>query len=139
VAAEKRAFQTSREEHRRLLMAFVGAVNGGEQRNLLDLLAEDAVMIADAGPGGSRYGRIRNVGRAIVGRTKIAALMQAAARQQLPRAEIQERVLNGEPAAVAFRGGRAVAAFLVSVADGKIRHVFMQTDPERLRHLGPLN
>jgi RNA polymerase sigma-70 factor (ECF subfamily) len=84
-------------------------------------------------------GRIRNVGRPIVGRTKIAALMQAAARQQLPRAEIQERVLNGERAAVAFRGGRAVAAFLVSVADGKIRHVFMQTDPERLRHLGPLN
>src|ERR1700737_3500842 len=139
VAAEKRVFQTSREEHRRLLMAFVHAVTGGEQDLLLKLLAEDAVLIADAGPGGTRYGRIRNVGRPVVGRTKIAALMQAAARQKVPPAEIQERVLNGEPAAVAFRNGRAVAAFLISVADGQIRHVFMQTDPERLRHVGPLN
>jgi RNA polymerase sigma-70 factor (ECF subfamily) len=139
VAAEKRVFQTSREEHRRLLMAFVRAVTGGEHELLLKLLAEDAVLIADAGPGGARYGRIRNVGRPVVGRTKIAALMQASARQKVPPAEIQERVLNGEPAAVAFRNGRAVAAFLISVADGEIRHVFMQTDPERLRHVGPLN
>ncbi len=139
VAAEKRVFQTSREEHRRLLMAFVRAAADGEHDRLLELLAQDAVLIADAGPGGTRYGRIRNVGRPVVGRTKIAALMEAAARQKLPPVEIQERVLNGEPAAVAFRDGRAVAAFLISVADGEIRHVFMQTDPERLRHLGPLN
>jgi hypothetical protein len=44
----------------------------------------------------------------------------------------------GSPGA-AFRDGRAVAAFLISVAGGKIRHVFMQTDPERLGHVGPLN
>jgi RNA polymerase sigma-70 factor (ECF subfamily) len=48
-------------------------------------------------------------------------------------------VLNGEPAAVAFKDGRAIAAILVAVADGKIRHVYMQSDPERLRHVGPLN
>src|SRR5713226_8435616 len=139
VAAEKRVFQTSREEHRRLLMAFVRAAADGEHERLLELLAKDAVLIADAGPGGTRYGRIRSVGRPVVGRTKIAALMEAAARQKLPPVQIQERVLNGEPAAVAFRGGRAVAPFLISVADGEIRHVFMQTDPERLPHLGPLN
>jgi RNA polymerase sigma-70 factor (ECF subfamily) len=120
-------------------MAFAGAVNGGDQEVLLKLLAEDAVLIADTGPGGARYGRIRNVGRPVVGRTKIAALMKAAARQGVPQGELQERVLNGEPAAVVFRDGRAVAALLISVADGKIRHVFLQSDPERLRHLGPLN
>lgn len=139
VAAEKRVFQTSREEHRRLLMAFVRAATDGEHASLVRLLAKDAVLIADAGPDGTRYGRIRSVGRPVVGRTKIAALMEAAARQKLPPVEIQERVLNGEPAAVAFRDGRVVAAFLISVADGEIRHVFMQTDPERLRNLGPLN
>jgi RNA polymerase sigma-70 factor (ECF subfamily) len=139
VAVEKRVFQTSREEHRRLLMAFAGAVNGGEHEVLLKLLAEDAVLITDAGPSGARYGRIRNVGRPVVGRTKIAALMKALARQGVPQGELQERVLNGEPAAVAFRNGRAVAALLISVADGRIRHVFVQSDPERLRRLGPLN
>jgi RNA polymerase sigma-70 factor, ECF subfamily len=139
VAAEKRVFKTSPEEHRRLLMAFVHAVTGGEQESLLEILAEDAVLIADAGPDGGRYGQIRNVGRPVVGRTKIVAVMKAAARQDVPPPEIQERMLNGEPAAVAFLDGRAIAAILVSVADGKVRHVFMQTDPERLRHLGRLS
>jgi RNA polymerase sigma-70 factor (ECF subfamily) len=137
VAAEKRVFQTSPEEHKRLLMAFVGAVTRGDEAALIDLLAEDAVLIADAGPKGGSYGRIRNVGRPVVGRTRIVAAMKASARQDVPRPDICERLLNGEPAAVAFVEGRAIAAILVSVADGKIRHVFMQTDPDRLRHVGP--
>jgi len=139
VAAEKRVFQTSREEHRRLLMAFVGAVTGGEHDRMLELLAEDAVLIADSGPGGTRYGRLRNVGRPVVGSTKIATIMQAFARQDVAPPAIEERTLNGEPAVVAFRDGRPLAAILVSVADGKIRHVFVQTDAERLRHLAPLH
>jgi RNA polymerase sigma-70 factor (ECF subfamily) len=32
-----------------------------------------------------------------------------------------------------------LAAILVSVADGKIRHVFIQIDPDRLRHVGSLH
>jgi RNA polymerase sigma-70 factor (ECF subfamily) len=46
-------------------------------------------------------------------------------------------MLNGEPAVIAVRDGRAVAAVLVSVADGQIRHVFVQLDPERLRRIRP--
>jgi RNA polymerase sigma-70 factor (ECF subfamily) len=139
VATERRVLTASREEHRRLLAAFVSAINGGEQQPLVELLAEDAVFIADAGPNGS-YGRIRNVGRPVVGRKKIAALVRAIARQPaFPRLQIQERVLNGEPAVVASVDGKAMAAIFVSVAAGQIRHVFMQGDPERLKHIGPLN
>ena len=139
VAVEKRVFKASPEEHRQLLTAFMSAVLGGEQQQLLGLLAEDAVLIADAGPSGGHYGRIRNVGRPIVGNIRIAAAMKAFSRQDVPRPHIEERVLNGEPAVVAFRDGSAIAAILVSIADGRIRHVFMQTDPERLKHLGPLD
>jgi RNA polymerase sigma-70 factor (ECF subfamily) len=106
---------------------------------LLELLAEDAVLIADAGPSGGRYGRVRNAGRPVVGRTKIAALMKAFFSQGVSQLELQERTLNGEPAVVAFQDGRALAAIFVSVADGKIRHAFVQTDPARLRHVGPSN
>jgi RNA polymerase sigma-70 factor (ECF subfamily) len=140
VAAEKRGFQTSREEHQRLLRAFVGAVNGDQHEVLLDLLAEDAVLIADAGEHGRRYGQLRNVGRPVVGRKRVAALLRAFARQDVPpTAEYRERTLNGEPAVVAFRDGRAFAVVFVSVTGGSIRRVFVQTDPERLRRLGPLD
>ena len=139
VAAEKRVFETSREEHGRLLMAFVEAVNGGADDRLVTLLAEDAVLIADAGPSGVRYGRLRNVMRPVVGRAKIVSLMQAFAKQDVARPEVRERMLNGEPAAVAYRKGVAEAAIFVSISEGVIRHVFLQIDVERLRHLKPLD
>src|SRR5258708_3292320 len=56
VAAERRVFQTSREQHRKLLTAFVRAILGGDHERLLELLAEDAGLIADAGPSRGRYG-----------------------------------------------------------------------------------
>ena len=140
VATERRVFQTSRDEHRRLLTAFVQATTSGDQDALLDMLAEDAVLIADAGPGVVRYGRIRNIGRPVVGRRKIAALLNVIGSQRVgPPVELQERTLNGGPAVVLFQGGRAVSAILVSVADGKVRHVFLHVDAERLSHVGPPN
>jgi RNA polymerase sigma-70 factor (ECF subfamily) len=140
MAAEKRVLQTPREEHQRLLRAFVRAVNEGKQQELLELLAEDAVFIADGGSGGTRFGRVRNVGRPVVGRKKIAAVLKAFSSQpESRRIVIEERILNGEPAVVAFQDGRARAAILISVGDHKVRHVFVQIDPDRLRHLGPSN
>jgi RNA polymerase sigma-70 factor (ECF subfamily) len=140
VASERRVFQTSPDEHRRLLTAFVQATTGGDQNALLEMLAEDAVLIADAGPGVVRYGGIRNIGRPVVGRRKIAALLKIIGSQTVgPAIELQQRTLNGEPAVVVFQGGRAVSAILVSVADGKVRHVFLQFDRERLKHVGPPN
>jgi RNA polymerase sigma-70 factor (ECF subfamily) len=140
VATERRVFQTSRDEHRRLLAAFVKATTSGDQDALLEMLAEDAVLIADAGPGVVRYGRIRNIGRPVVGRRKIAALLKVIGAQRIGSSPVfHERTLNGGPAIVVFQDGRAVSAILVSVADGKVQHVFLQVDEERLRHVGPPN
>jgi RNA polymerase sigma-70 factor (ECF subfamily) len=140
VATERRVFQTSPDEHRRLLAAFVQATTSGDQNALLDMLAEDAVLIADAGPGVVRYGRIRNIGRPVVGRRKIAALLKIIGSQTVgPAIELQERTLNGEPAVVVFQAGSAVSAIMISVADGKVRHVFIHVDRERLSHVGPPN
>ena len=137
VAVERRALHTSRDEHERLLMAFVRAITSGEHAALAEVLAEDAVLIADAGPGGGRFGRIRNVGRPVVGRKKVAALVKAIASQDgLSGIELRQRVLNGEPAVVAFSDGHAVVAIFVSVGDGQIRGVFLQADSERLRYVG---
>jgi RNA polymerase sigma-70 factor (ECF subfamily) len=137
VAEERRTLEASDEEHRRLLMAFVRAIRDGEVEPLFDLLADDAVFIAD-NPG-KGYGRIRSVRRPVQGRIKIAALVRAISSQSVPKAEVQERTLNGQPAAVLIRNGRVVLAILVAVADEKIRRVFLQADPERLRYVGTLN
>jgi RNA polymerase sigma-70 factor (ECF subfamily) len=115
-------------------------MTGGDQSALLGMLAEDAVLIADAGPHVRRFGRIRNLGRPVVGRQKIAELIKAFWRQdEAARLVFTERSLNGQPALVVFLDGHPLSAMLVSVAGGKIRHLFFQGNPDRLRHIGAPN
>jgi RNA polymerase sigma-70 factor (ECF subfamily) len=136
LSSERRGLKSSREEHRRLLLAFVEASRSGEMDRMLSLLAEDATLVIDTGPEGKRVGRIRNVGRPVEGATRIAAFLAAVARQAPAFGEPQECELNGEPAVVYLREGRPAAAILISAADGEIRRVFVQVDPRRLQHLG---
>jgi RNA polymerase sigma-70 factor (ECF subfamily) len=135
VSAEKRVLESSPEEHRRLLRAFVGAIRAGDVAAVTRLLADDAVVMADGGPQGARFGRVRNLPRPVVGAARIAPFLVSAWRGG-GAVEARECQLNGQLALVAFRDGRAAGALLVSVADGKIRRVFLHADPARLGHVG---
>jgi len=138
VVAERRFFAAPQGEHRRLLQAFLRASSAGDVRQLVDLLAADAVLVADGGSGGIRYGPVRNLPRPLVGQAKIAAFLAAVGRQAPADVRQVECELNGQPAIVTLRDGRAIAAILLSVADGKIHRIFVQADSTRLRYvLGP--
>jgi len=139
VATARRVLTATPEEHRRLLRAFLQAVSAGKVDELVKLLADDAVMIADGGPAGVRFAGVRNLPKPLHGAKKIAVFLTAVARKGEASLERHERDLNGQPAIVTLREGRVISALLLSVADGKIQHVFIQADPARLRHLGPLN
>jgi RNA polymerase sigma-70 factor (ECF subfamily) len=135
VAAERRRLSPSSDEHRRLLQAFLKAANAGDVDELKTLLADDAVMIADGGPAGVRIKGVRNLPRPLVGSDKIAAFVSAFARRPSRALETRECELNGLPAIVGLSEGRPIVAILLAVAEGRIRRVFLQADPARLRHL----
>jgi RNA polymerase sigma-70 factor, ECF subfamily len=137
VSAERRAFDSSPEDHRRLLLAFVRAVNDGKQEPLAELLADDAVMIVDAGPDGGRFGRMRNAPGPVVGLRKITALLRGLANQDVPGLEAHERMLNAEHAVVVWRDDQPFSAIFVAVAEARITHIFVHIDPRRLRRVGP--
>ena len=138
VASARRTLKVSREEHLRLLRAFMKASNQGRLDELTSLLAEDAVLISDGGIKGVRIGKVRNVGKPVEGAKKIAAVVASLATRG-PPLEHREWELNGQPAIVALLDGKPVFAILLAVADGKIRDVFIHADPERLSHLGWVN
>jgi len=139
VAVARRVLTASPEEHGRLLRAFLQAVSAGKVDDVVKLLADDAVMIADGGPTGVRFAGVRNLPRPLYGAKKIAAFLTAVGRRHTGGLQRYERELNGQPAIVTVLEGRAISALLLSVADGKIQHIFVQADPARLGHLGPLN
>lgn len=140
VAVERRAFEATDEEHTRLLRAFVQAITRGDHSALFDVLADDAVLVVDPGRSERRFGKLRRVGRPVIGRERVAALVAAFLSQPgADQINYVERTLNGKAATVAFLHGKPIAAVFVSVAEGKVQRVFFQADATRLQHLGRSN
>ncbi len=134
VSAGRKLVSASREEHARLLQAFLSATQTGDTARLADLLAIDATLLTDAGPGGRSVGRIRNLKRPLVGAHKIAAFVLATSRAA--HLSLEQHELNGRPALVFSRQGQTFGALLFEVADGRIQSLYFQGDPARLRFLG---
>jgi RNA polymerase sigma-70 factor (ECF subfamily) len=135
VADGKRLVSASREEHARLLSAFVRAASAGDAAQLVELLASDAQLITDGGRvGATSPAGLRNLPAPLVGGEHIAAFVATAAKRG--GLDVEERELNGRPAVLFFRDAKPFAALLLAVADGKIQRVYFQADPERLRFLG---
>lgn len=134
VAAGRRSIRASREEHERLLGSFLAAVQTGDLAQLVALLAADAVIVTDGGPGGRSVGRARNLPGPLEGAARVAAFVLGAS--QSVDLEIARRELNGLPAVVFYRDGAPFAALLLSVADGKVERIFFHGDLARLSHVG---
>jgi RNA polymerase sigma-70 factor (ECF subfamily) len=137
IAEERPTIASSQEEHQRLLRAFLAAAGAGDAAAMVELLAEDAVMVSDGGPEGvSDAGGFRNLPRPLRGSARIAAFVTSATRRNGGALRAEERQLNGRPAVVFFRGEQPFGALLLAVAGGKIRRVFFHADTSRLRYLG---
>jgi RNA polymerase sigma-70 factor (ECF subfamily) len=138
VDVEKRSLMASREEHQRLLHAFVAAATTGDLASIRSILAEDVVLVADAGPAGGTYGKTRNLPEPLVGRDKVAAFVVAVGPQGAGGVSASQTELNGQPAIVVSRDGRPFTVIMLAVVDGTIRSIFMHADLARLRRVkGP--
>jgi RNA polymerase sigma-70 factor (ECF subfamily) len=135
VGEERRTLSASREDHHRLLEAFLGAARAGDTARLVELLADDVVLISDGGPEGVAIAGQRNLGHPLEGSARVAAFIAAATRRGAGSLRGEERELNGRPAIVFFRDEEPFAALLLAVADGRIRRVFFHADRSRLRFL----
>lgn len=136
LAVERRMLVARADDHQRLLQAFLSATLAGDIRVLVNLLADDAIMITDGGPEGRVVERQRNLPQPLHGAARIAAFVVAATARTAGQLQIEEHELNGQPAIVFWTGNRPFAALLLAVADGKIQRVFFHADLDRLRYLG---
>jgi RNA polymerase sigma-70 factor (ECF subfamily) len=120
------------DEQRRVLTAFLTAASNGDLTALAAILAPDVVAIGDGG------GAVSTGTRPIVGADKVARLYLGilANRVDLRDLRAEPVRINGEPG-VLVRGHFAdgsplLAAFAVTVDDGRITGVFNQMNPTKL-------
>ena len=132
VRMERPRFSASGRQHTELLERFYRAAGSGDMDDLLTLLSSDVVMHTDGGGKASAlplpiYGPDKVARASVFGLTKLKTLN--------PLQRIVE--INGEPGIVSYVAGRPQSVFTIEVNDGRIRAIYIVTNPEKLSRLPP--
>lgn len=135
-------FEADRAVRRRMTERFLGACLEGDLEGLTGLLADDVTLVSDSG------GRTRAPRRTMEGAEKVGRFLSALSRphnmerflasaglggaEELRPAVIE---VNGGPAAAVSVGGRVVALLSLDIADGRVRHVYLLVNPDKMSRL----
>lgn len=118
-------------KRRALLDAFVAAARVGDLAALERLFAEDVVSRADSG------GVVRPAARVpVVGRRKVARLLQVHAEVFWTGVTVLPLAVNGEIALGVERDGELVCVLTLTASDGGIDEILWQMNPAKLERVG---
>lgn len=131
VEARRPRFEPSAERKRELADRFFAAMTHGDIDALMEMLAEDAVMVGDGGGRGA-------VREPVTGRRRMARFLAGLGRYAAHHSLSSERsTVNGQPGIVGYAPDGSVATVVtIDVVDGKVTAVRSVVNPEKLRHVG---
>ncbi|MEU7046211.1 RNA polymerase sigma-70 factor [Streptomyces varsoviensis] len=125
VAARRPRGVTSAAETRRTVEAFQQAVETGDLRRLLDVLAPDVVLLTDGG------GVVRAALAPVVGADQVARVLGRIAAAMT----LEPTRVNGDPALIVRLGGEIDTVLAVRVDDGLVTGLYAVRNPEKLSRL----
>lgn len=134
VEERKPRFEASRERRRALAAQFFAAAVQGDSQGLLALLSADVVAYTDGG------GKTEASPVPVVGRDNVLALLgvlAGGARRMGASGRLAD--VNGQPGVVfTDPQGRLLFVTSLDIADGLVQAIRSVSNPDKLRHLGPV-
>lgn len=113
----------------KIVAPFVTAMKTGDLQAMLMRLAENVVLVADAG---DKPGALL---KPLEGANAVARAMLHAVKKHGMGGEIRAATVNGLPGFVRFEYGRAKAVLAFGIVSGRIEAVFVISNPAKLEHL----
>ncbi|WP_431935912.1 RNA polymerase sigma-70 factor [Micromonospora sp. RP3T] len=129
VAARRPRRTVSAAETRDALDAFRRAVETGDLRSLLAVLAEDVVLVGDGG------GIRQAIPRPVAGADKVARLLAGGWRRVAEAASMAPAQVNGYPALLVRLDGELDTVVAVRLDDGLITGLYAVRNPEKLSRM----
>jgi len=125
-------FKASPDEHLALLLRFRQAAESGDMEQLLALLSDDVVFHSDGG-------KSHTLLKPVYGRNNVAKVILQGARRFGPLPYTRKVVpIHGRPGIVSYRDGKPQSVFTFEARDGRVEAIYIISNPEKLRHLPPL-
>jgi RNA polymerase sigma-70 factor (ECF subfamily) len=123
-------YDVSRIDADKIIGPFVTALKNGDLTAMLAHMAENVVLIADAG------GRPGALLKPLHGASPVAhAMLHAMRKQGAEEADVRAATVNGLPGFVRFQDTAARAVLAFGLVGGRIAAVFVISNPDKLRHI----
>src|SRR6266852_8885285 len=123
-------FPASPKTHRQMLTGFLQAAQGGDMIPLMDLLAENVTLWADAG------GKIKQAAlRPIVGRDAVARFSLGTTRFLPENYRVELAEVNGQAAVIIRTNDRAFLVLTIEVEAEHIQAIRLIANPEKLARI----
>ncbi|GAB2581745.1 RNA polymerase sigma-70 factor [Streptomyces capparidis] len=128
VDARRSRHDADTTRHREVTERFRAACAGGDLNAVMELLAPDVVAWSDGG------GKVTAARRPLHGTDHVARwLLGVLAKPVSAGVVLEPATINAEPGLLVTLSGRPVGAMSLDVADGLIRHLRLQLNPDKLR------
>jgi RNA polymerase sigma-70 factor (ECF subfamily) len=124
-------FDASPEQHKKLLEAFLAAATQGDMQALLAVLSDEVVLYSDGG------GKAAAALNPISGPDHVARFLIGAIKKSVP-VGVTMRIaqVNGQPGVIYLTpDGRPGCVLTLDVVDGRLRNIYVVTNPEKLASL----
>lgn len=131
VSENRPRFDASSEEHKKLLEAFLDTATRGDMQGLLKVLSDQVVLHTDGG------GKAAAALNPITGRDHVAHFLIGAIQKSVPvGVTMRFAQVNCQPGVVYLRpDGRPGCVLTLNVVDGRLRNIYVVTNPEKLAKL----
>jgi RNA polymerase sigma-70 factor (ECF subfamily) len=133
VSAMRPRFKASSQKQSDLLERFLQAAGSGDLDGLVGLLADDVVLHSD---GGGKAIAVPNV---VHGVDNVTRGILGGLRKLVPKDVVRRLAqINGAPGVVSYLHGKPFSVLTLDEVEGRIRAIYIVTNPEKLSHLPDL-
>jgi RNA polymerase sigma-70 factor, ECF subfamily len=133
VAQARPRFDASPEQREQLMQQFLDAATNGDLDGLVALLSSEVVFHSD---GGGKAAAVPNL---VYGPDNVARAVLGGLKNLVPKNLVMRMAqINGGPGVVGYVDGRPFSVFTMEISGGRVRNIYVVTNPEKLAHLAPL-
>jgi RNA polymerase sigma-70 factor (ECF subfamily) len=126
VQQQQPRFDVPRDQHRKLLGAFMEAAKLGDRAAMKSMMADDVQLVADGG------GKVNSFLHILHGAGRIAGVFWSLEHQYPRQVAYRQVRVNGTPGLVRYVNGKLESAQSFLIEDGRIAAIFIVRNPDKL-------
>lgn len=109
-----------------IVTRFIEALANGDEKELLGIIANDAVLVGDGG------GKVPSILNPLHGSDHITRFFLGLRRKYGNVFDVRPAIVNSSPGMLTFRDGQLVSVVSVSIQDGSIAAIYSVSNPEKI-------